>query len=87
MGKYNIKKGIGVFPLNEILSKSLKSSNGNLEVALTDFSRIINNSKVVCDNWIIGGDFSAFNSKSGFKTIEEYITNKKSFNEEIRTDK
>ncbi len=80
--RYNIQKGIGVYPLHEILGESLKLANGNLDEGIDNFNKILIDSKVEQYNWMVGGDFSSYNSKAGFKTIIEYINNKRTFIEE-----
>lgn len=74
---YNIKKGIGVYPLHQILSEILDKSNGKITEALIEFKDIINASNVKDEDWIVGGKFSSHNSKTGFKYIGECIRNKK----------
>lgn len=73
---YNIKKGIGVFPLNNILGDQIKENQGNLDKSLESFEKIINQSNVNYTYWIKGGKFSGYNSQSGFKKIENIILNK-----------
>lgn len=74
---YNIQKGIGVYPLHQILARTLADSKGDLDKSIEKFRDIILNSNVNENDWIIGGPFSAYNSKSGFKVIETIIENKK----------
>lgn len=76
INNYNIKKGIGVYPLNQLLGDLIGEYKSNSEDALKKFKNIINKSNVKENDWIIGGNFSAYNSKAGFRTIQDKILNK-----------
>lgn len=71
---YNIQKGIGVWSLHNILSDCIKEDYND---ALNKFREVIERSNVETDDWALGGRFSPYNSKSGFKEIESIIRNEK----------
>ncbi len=73
--RYNIQKGIGVFSLHKILNELVKTSVGDIEHALNRFKNIVNESRVYSNEWLIGGKFSAFNSRAGFEKIAQHIKN------------
>lgn len=72
---YNIQKGIGVYPIHQVLSECLMLTNGDIKSALLEFEKIIDASKVDDAEWKIGGILSSYNSKAGFNAIATYIKN------------
>lgn len=74
---YNIQKGIGVYPLHQILGESVTEQNYTSDEIINVFQRTIRNSDVQVIDWKVGGNFSIYNSKSGFGKIAEYIKNNK----------
>ncbi|WP_426355443.1 DGQHR domain-containing protein [Exiguobacterium sp. R-39] len=72
--KFNIQKGIGLFSLHIIAKESLNSSE-SISDAIKLYERTINDSKVVSNDWIIGGKFSTFNSQQGFSKLSKIIKN------------
>jgi len=73
---YNLQKGIGVYTIHNVFAQSIKQEPDNFYQI---FDRIIEESKVDTEDWLIGGKFSPLNSKSGMKEIEKYILNKEGF--------
>lgn len=68
--KFNIQKGIGVFPIHFILSECIKENND-----FKKFSEIIMKSDVEEEWWKVGGVYSYYNSNAGFAKIAKYIKN------------
>ena len=73
--KYNIQKGVGVFPFHIILSQSISKNEGDTDNNLQYFLDTIEKSEIDNDSWIVGGDFSYYNSKSGFLKVVKMIQN------------
>lgn len=71
---YNIQKGIGVYSIHNIFAMCIDKVG---ERCKEYFGEIIKESKVIDEDWAIGGKFSPLNSKSGIKEIEKYILNEK----------
>lgn len=67
---YNIQKGIGVCSLHGILCTCIDETS---EKTQQNFDSIINRSKITSNDWIVGGKFSPYNSRAGFKEIENLI--------------
>ncbi|KKK39211.1 hypothetical protein WQ57_05465 [Mesobacillus campisalis] len=72
---FNIQKGIGVYPIHQLLGECLLLSDSDTDRALLEFKKIIKKSKVEYTEWKIGGILSSYNSKAGFKIIASYIKN------------
>ncbi|AZV62914.1 DGQHR domain-containing protein [Peribacillus frigoritolerans] len=72
---YNIQKGIGVYPIHQILAECMIVNDYSLDDALKDFQIVLKKSHVEYTEWKIGGILSSYNSKAGFKTIALYIKN------------
>lgn len=73
--KYNIQKGIGVFPLNILISDAVKECEGDISKTLKSFNDVITCSNVKNEDWIIGGKFSPLNSQAGFQVITQILKN------------
>lgn len=73
--EYNIQKGIGVFSLHIILGEQINLSDGDVDNALKLFHSKLSNSQTEEKHWLLGGDFSLYNSNTGFKHIANYIKN------------
>lgn len=85
---YNIQKGIGVYPIHQILSECLLLTSGDTELTLLEFKKIIKTSKVEDAEWKIGGILSSYNSKAGFNKIANYIKNENDlYEEEVNKDR
>ncbi|MBN2836541.1 MAG: DGQHR domain-containing protein [Candidatus Delongbacteria bacterium] len=65
---YSIQKGIGVHPLHQILAETIENTDV-YENVLLKAKDVIDNSSVTSESWIRGGEFSIYNSKSGFQEI------------------
>ncbi|WP_170061573.1 DGQHR domain-containing protein [Terribacillus saccharophilus] len=69
---YNIQKGIGLYSLHLVLQDCLKREE-NVQSALFQFKKIIENTTVDVEDWESGGTFSGNNSQSGFRIIADRI--------------
>ena len=66
--RFNICKGIGVFPLCQIYADCIKQDKGIME-----FTEIINDSNVKYTDWYVGGNFTGYASQQGFNQIRKFI--------------
>ncbi|MFD0824440.1 DGQHR domain-containing protein [Neobacillus sp. M.A.Huq-85] len=69
---YNIQKGIGLYSLHLVLQDCLKYEE-NVQGALYQFEKIIDNTTVLTEDWESGGTFSGNNSQAGFRIIADRI--------------
>lgn len=67
---YNIQKGVGTFPLHWILADYYKEDEKEY---LSEFENCLSCSDINDEMWRVGGEFSMYNSQSGFKQIKEKI--------------
>lgn len=72
--EFNLQKGIGVFSLHIIFKECLESEE-SLDEAITKYEKIIDLSKVTSDKWKVGGEFSSYNSQTGFKKVASIVKN------------
>ncbi|MGG1639124.1 DGQHR domain-containing protein [Paenibacillus sp. NRS-1760] len=86
---YNIQKGIGVFSLHMVLEKLILESDTERnklllsDVVVNKFETLLDKSQVLEEDWLIGGRFSTYNSKSGFSLISELISNQKNIDRKM----
>jgi DGQHR domain-containing protein len=73
--QFNIQKGIGVIPLHTILGEKVKEANGDMDTALNNFNEVLKISRVKSNDWVVGGKFSALNSRVGFQLLIKYLKN------------
>lgn len=72
---FNIQKGIGVYPIHQILAECMMQNDSSIDDALNEFRKILKSSHVEYTDWKIGGILSSYNSRAGFKTIASFIKN------------
>ncbi len=80
--EYNLQKGTGAYSIHLLMSECIDSSEGDINKAKDQFEKIINVSEISSSDWITGGTFSGFSSKSGFKQIVSRIKNNKDANKQ-----
>ncbi|WP_127550590.1 DGQHR domain-containing protein [Paenibacillus amylolyticus] len=80
--KYNIQKGIGVFSLHIVLNEIILKNRQHNEV-MKKFNKVLMQSQVQEDDWLVGGRFSTYNSSSGFRKIAQYIFNDEDLSEDF----
>lgn len=72
---YNICKGIGIFPIYDLLYSCIAEQGGDLEQGLAVFRSIINKSQVTASDWLVGGSFTGMSSGQASKKIVRYLKN------------
>lgn len=72
---FNIQKGIGVYPIHQLLYECMLLNESDIDESLKEFRGILKKSEVEYNEWKIGGILSSYNSRAGFKTIAAYIKN------------
>lgn len=73
--RYNICKGIGVFPIYGLLGECLKDIPSDIDLALNTFRGIISRSTVVSSDWLTGGRFTGMSSGQAIKQLIRIIKN------------
>ncbi|MRZ79402.1 DGQHR domain-containing protein [Paeniclostridium sordellii] len=71
---YSIQKGIGVFPLHRLLTTEFMNTK-DIEQALESCRFILyeNKSKIVSEDWEVGGTFTSYSSSSGYAKINKML--------------
>lgn len=70
---YNIQKGLGVYPLHNILNDAYIN---NSQDTISELDRYFKLTKIDENSWEVGGAFSKLNSKAGFDQIKNYLLEK-----------
>lgn len=72
LNNYYLQRSPGVFSIHNLFEDCLKESS-NKDEALNNLKIIISKSSLTSQSWVKGGEFSGFNSQSGFNKIKEII--------------
>lgn len=70
---YYLQKTMGVKSLHLILKEELNKANYDIEKALLNIKKIILNSSINSEDWLVGKRFAGLSSESGFKKIAQII--------------
>lgn len=73
LNKYYLQRSPGVYSIHSLFEDCLKENDNQIEKAINTFEVIIKKSRLSSESWIKGGEFSGFNSQSGFNKIKESI--------------
>lgn len=78
---FYIQRTMGAKAINSILGGIVNRKIGNKTIGLSEealslFNKVILDSYITSDDWIVGGNFGGYSSESGFKKVSQFIENK-----------